>query len=108
MMQFLRPSYPGQMSLVARNLFNLVLALDLSQPEHVQFIVDTVPQYIARKIPIRFGVVPVVAEEGHEAEDPATAVAAVMWHLIDTVGRSTSLKVMGEVSKRGVPLSTVE
>ena len=88
------------MTLVAKNLFNLVLALDLSQPDQIQFIVDMIPQYIARKIPIRFGVVPMVAEEGHEVEDPATAVAVVMWHLVDTVGRSMTLKVLGEVSIR--------
>ncbi len=85
------------MSLVAKNLFNLVLVLDLSQPDQINFIVDLVPQYIARKIPVRFGIVPVVAEEGHEVDDPATAVGAVMWHLVDTVGRSMTLKVLGEV-----------
>ena len=98
--EYLRPSYPGQMTLVAKNLYNLVLALDLSQPDQLQFVVEMIPQYIARKIPIRFGVVPVVTEESEDVEvyDPATAVGLVMWHLSETVGTSVTLKVLAEAS----------
>lgn len=97
--EVLRPNYPGQMTLLARNLHNVVLALNLSKPDQLKFVVDYVSQFIARNIPVRFGVVPVVAEEGWGAHEPSTAVALVMWHLVDTVGRSVALKAMGEVCR---------
>ena len=50
--------YPGQFPNVKRNLFNIVLAVDLSQSGALQFVGGTAFNIINRNLPFRFGVVP--------------------------------------------------
>jgi len=45
---------------VKANLFNVVLILDLSSAESINFISGTMATIIKRDFPIRFGLVPVV------------------------------------------------
>lgn len=58
--QLLRPLYPGQFPNVKQNLFNIVLAVDLSRPSTLNFIAGTVFNLINRNLPFRFGVVPLL------------------------------------------------
>ena len=60
--------YPGQFPTLKLNLFNVVLAVDLSHLNSVDFIATTVHMLINRGLPFRWGVVPLV-----ETEDGAHA-----------------------------------
>ncbi|OBZ72146.1 UDP-glucose:glycoprotein glucosyltransferase, partial [Grifola frondosa] len=61
----LRPLYPGQFPSIKLNLFNVILAVDLSQSSSLNFIAVTVSNLIERNFPFRWGVVPLVeTDEG--------------------------------------------
>lgn len=60
----LRPMYPGQLPSLKLNLFNVVLAVDLSQTSSLNFIGTAISNIIDRQFPFRFGVVPIVETEG--------------------------------------------
>ncbi|GAA5885662.1 hypothetical protein JCM6882_007517 [Rhodosporidiobolus microsporus] len=94
----LRPTYPGAMNLVARNLNNVVFILDLSQPSAISLLTESVKQFITRGIPVRFGVVPLVNEEGQE-KSIETKVAQVVWYLVDALGRTPLMKFLGDIQK---------
>ncbi len=55
--------YPGQFPTLKRNIFNVVLAVDLSQLSSIDFIVSTVQAVIERRMPFRWGVAPLVETE---------------------------------------------
>ncbi|GAA5851766.1 hypothetical protein JCM9279_004400 [Rhodotorula babjevae] len=94
----LRPSYPGSMSQVAKNLNNVVFVLDLSQPVSLALITENVKQFVSRGIPIRFGVVPLVSPLG--AEDAVeTHLAQLLWYLTDAVGRGPAMTFLASLQK---------
>lgn len=62
-MQYLRPSYPGQLPPVKKNLFNLIMIEDLAQPESISRIITEIQMMIKRTIPIRFGTVSIIKNE---------------------------------------------
>ena len=96
--QLLRPSYPGSMSQVAKNLNNVVFVLDLSQPVSLALITENVKQFVSRGIPIRFGVVPLVSPLG--AEDAVeTHLAQLLWYLTDVVGRGPAISFLASLQK---------
>ena len=62
--------YPGQFPALKFNLFNVVLAVDLSQTSSVNFIAATVQSLINRGLAFRWGVAPL-----GETEDGAFNVS---------------------------------
>lgn len=91
--EMLQPTYPGQMNLVARNVHNVVLVLDLSRLDSLRLVSDNIREYITRGIPIRFGIVPQVGKDG----EISTMVAQTLWYLTDKVGRSASMTLLTDV-----------
>ncbi|KIY66670.1 glycosyltransferase family 24 protein [Cylindrobasidium torrendii FP15055 ss-10] len=79
--QLLRPTYPGQMPTVKLNLFNVVLALDLSQPNALAFLSNAVPNLINRNLPFRFGLVPLIETEN------GAMMARLFYFLVENFGR---------------------
>jgi UDP-glucose:glycoprotein glucosyltransferase len=59
----LRQLYPGQFHNIKHNLFNIVLAIDLSQTTSLNFIAGAVASIIDGNFPFRFGVVPLIETE---------------------------------------------
>lgn len=55
--------YPGQMPTVKQNIFNIVLAVDLSQSSTLHFIAGMVNNVIERGFGYRWGVAPLVETE---------------------------------------------
>lgn len=92
--QLLRPVYPGQMSTVAQNLYNVVLVMDLSRIDSLALLTEIVRAFVARGIPVRFGFVPLIGDAG----EVSTMVAKVLWYLVDSVGRAGSMKFLDLVS----------
>lgn len=89
----LQPTYPGQMNRVARNLHNVVLVLDLSRIDSLKLISETIRDFVARGIPVRFGLVPQVGKDS----DISTMMAQTMWYLTDAAGRSAVMKLFSDV-----------
>ncbi|GAA5830729.1 hypothetical protein JCM11251_001055 [Rhodosporidiobolus azoricus] len=94
----LRPTYPGSMNLIARNLNNVVFVLDLSQSAALSLLTENVKQFVSRGIPVRFGVVPLVNTEGAEGAIE-TQMAQMVWYLVDALGRTPAMKFLSDIYK---------
>ena len=57
-----QPAYPGQMPQLARNIVNVILALDLTRRESHAILADNIAQFVKRGVPVRFGLVPLIQE----------------------------------------------
>lgn len=58
--EYLRPSYPGQLPPVKKNIFNLIMIEDLAQPESLARITSEIQMMIKRLVPVRFGTISLV------------------------------------------------
>ncbi|KAJ7485860.1 glycosyltransferase family 24 protein [Mycena latifolia] len=87
----LRPLYPGQFHNIKRNLYNVVLVLDLSQPSSVQTITGAVASIIGRGFPFRFGVVPAA-----QSEDGAK-MARLFYYSVRKYGRKRTMGLLKQV-----------
>jgi len=81
-------TYPGQLPPVRRDIHNVIIPLDFSNPADVELLTDEIQEFVKRKIPIRFGIVPRVKND-HGAEQ-----AKVVYYLIRRYGRTTALKYL--------------
>lgn len=75
----LQRTFPGQIPAIARNVFNVVSALDLSDADDLT-VLSQLAVLITRGIPIHFGVVPLTSNT------EALKQAKVIRHLIDRYG----------------------
>jgi UDP-glucose:glycoprotein glucosyltransferase len=80
----LTPQRPGGFQPVRKNLWNVVLVLDLSTRTGLHTVSQTVSNFIRRGIPFRFGVVPWVKSD---PSSPSAVMARVVQHLIKHAGR---------------------
>lgn len=84
----LTPQRPGGFQPVRKNLWNVVLVLDLSARTGLHTISQTVNNFIRRGIPFRFGVVPWVKGD---TSSPSAVMARVIQHLIKNNGRGQTV-----------------
>ena len=70
----------------------MILSLDLSDVKDVELLVESLQTFVKRKIPIRFGIVPLASSEA------AINQAKVAYHLLDTYGLSAVLAYLEAVS----------
>ncbi|KAL5343439.1 UDP-glucose:glycoprotein glucosyltransferase-domain-containing protein [Aspergillus crustosus] len=90
---YLRRTYPGQLPPVRRDLNNIVFPLDLTRTEDVELIVTTIQVFVKRKIPVRFGLVPLASSPGSIAQ------LKVAHYLQETFGLSSLIAYLEESSK---------
>ncbi|KAI9872733.1 MAG: hypothetical protein M1830_001244 [Pleopsidium flavum] len=81
----LQRTYPGQLPTVRRDIHNLVIPLDLSDPKDIEMLVESLQGFVKRKVAIRIGLVPTMHTAG------AMDQAKVVYHLLDTYGLSGML-----------------
>ncbi len=67
--QMMRTPFQGQLIPIKRNLWNVILVLDLSNKAHIAQISQTVKMLITRRVPIRFGLVPLIAGGDDDASE---------------------------------------
>ena len=91
------------MSLVGKNLYNVVLVMDLSRIDSVALLTEVVRAFVARGIPVRFGFVPYLGD----SNEASTMVAKVLWYLVDSVGRAGSMKFLDLVSRSNSSLESL-
>lgn len=82
------------MSQIAKNINNVVLVVDLSFPSVLTLLSENINGFISRGVPIRWGVVPVIGEEG----DMSTMIAKCLWYLVEESGRGTAMAFLTDVS----------
>lgn len=56
----MKPSYGGQLPAVSRNMWNVIVALDITQSHSVATL-NMISGITQRGIPVRFGIVPLVS-----------------------------------------------
>lgn len=70
----------------------MILPLDLTDVKDAELLVESLQTFVKRKIPIRFGIVPMTGTK--DAIDQAKLV----YHLLDTYGLSAALAYIEAVS----------
>ena len=86
--------FPGQLPSVRRDIHNLVMPVDLTDKKDIELVVETLQGFVQRKIPIRFGVVPVTKTPAAEKQ------AKVIYHLLDAYGLAAVMAYL-EASMQG-------
>ncbi|KAJ3023155.1 hypothetical protein HKX48_004096 [Thoreauomyces humboldtii] len=101
-----RPSYPGQLKYVRKNLMSILFLVDLTNAMHLRTVVQTF-EFIEREIPLRFGVAPLMNSED---PDSPTSLAATTFYLIRKTASlkdaKTFILALYEASQIGKPIST--
>src|SRR5580700_2506696 len=89
--QLLQRTFPGQLPSVRRDIFNLVVPVDLSNLEDIELVVEQIQSFVKRKLPLRFGIVPITRSPR------ATERAKVVYHLLDAYGLSTAMAYLESI-----------
>ncbi|KAI9735982.1 MAG: hypothetical protein M1834_001448 [Cirrosporium novae-zelandiae] len=87
---YLSRTYPGQLPAVRRDLNNVLLPVDFSDPADVDLVVEGIQTFVKRKIPIQFGLVPVLHTKA------AADQAKVAYHLVETYGLGVMFQYFGD------------
>jgi UDP-glucose:glycoprotein glucosyltransferase len=91
--QFISSVHPGQIPPVGRDLHNVVVPIDLSNPEDMLLVVRQLHTFVKRMIPVRFGLVPMASSS------ESTAQMKVAHYLYETFGLSSFIRYLEEVSQ---------
>jgi UDP-glucose:glycoprotein glucosyltransferase len=78
-MQLLQRTYPGQIPPIKRDIFNLIVPVDLTKPEDVE-VVAQLMNFVHRGLTVRFGIVPLTPTAA------ASDQAKVVYHLLQSYG----------------------
>ncbi|PWN32514.1 uncharacterized protein FA14DRAFT_113853, partial [Meira miltonrushii] len=88
----LRPMYPGSFPQIRRNVFNVILALDLRQVDAVKFLSETV-QMASSKVAIRWGIVPFLSSSPESSQ-----LADLFWLALEQLGPTDTAKYLRRVA----------
>lgn len=102
--QLLQRTFPGQVPPSRRNNFNVVVPVDLTKTIDLKTVVQLVA-FVQRRLPVRFGIVPLVA--GEESVD----LLKVLYYLQDTYGPaalSTYIDLASYEEFKGVDKATFD
>ena len=90
--QLLQRMFPGQMPQIRRDIHNIVVPLDFTDPKDVQSVIETLQTFVQRSIPCRFAVVPTVSSPEAEKQ------AKVLYYLYENYGLQVMLSYLVVVS----------
>lgn len=82
---------PGQLPSIRRDIFNLVIPVDLSHKNDTIVVVKQLQDFVKRKLPVRFGIVPLASTDESERQ------AKVIYHLVETYGLAAMMAYMSSV-----------
>ncbi|KAI0106343.1 UDP-glucose:glycoprotein glucosyltransferase [Hypoxylon sp. NC0597] len=94
LMALMQRTYPGQIPPIRKDIFNLVVPVDLTKAEDLSLVVEQLQGYIRRLLPVRFGLVPLTPTK--EAEERAK----VAYHLLENYGLASLMSYL-ELCKKG-------
>lgn len=78
--------------MVRRDIHNVVIPLDLADAKDIEMLVETLQAFVKRKIPIRFGIVPLINSE------LAINQAKILYHMVEAYGLGLALAHLKNVS----------
>ena len=98
----LQRTYPGQLPSVRKDIHNLIIPVDFSSYTDVSLIVENLQNFVKRKLPIRFGLVP------HIKTNAGREQSTVIHYLLETYGLAAALdylerSIEGAGRKFGAP-----
>ncbi|KAK7746027.1 killer toxin resistant protein [Cytospora paraplurivora] len=70
---------------IRRDLFNLVFPVDFTKEADILLVVKQLQEFVKRKLPVRFGLVPLALTEASERQ------AKIVYHLVETYGLEPTL-----------------
>jgi UDP-glucose:glycoprotein glucosyltransferase len=76
---------------VKKDIHNAIIPIDFSDPISTHRATETIQDFVKRKIPIRFGLVPVTTTEA------AAKQARVVYHILDTYGLAALMQYLEAV-----------
>ncbi|KAF2834845.1 glycosyltransferase family 24 protein [Patellaria atrata CBS 101060] len=76
----LQRTFPGQLPSIRKDIHNAVMPVDFTNMRDISIVVETLQNFVRRKVPIRFGLVPITDST------EATEQARLIYHLLDTYG----------------------
>ncbi|KAI7940320.1 hypothetical protein MJO28_013972 [Puccinia striiformis f. sp. tritici] len=91
----LRPTFPGQLHPIGRNLINVVLGLDLTQTQNLHTLGHVIEAFITRTLPIRWGIVPIPTKDPSEGEK----ISRSFWDMTEALGPMEALKFIKEFTQ---------
>ncbi|GFF45487.1 UDP-glucose:glycoprotein glucosyltransferase [Aspergillus udagawae] len=87
---YLQPMYPGQLPAVRRDAHNIVAPVDLTSSDDMELVVKTLQVFVKKKIPVRFGLVPLASSPGSVAQ------LKVAHYLHETFGLASLIQYLEE------------
>ncbi|OQE15217.1 hypothetical protein PENFLA_c033G04983 [Penicillium flavigenum] len=91
---YMAGSYPGQLPPVSRDLHNVVVSMDSSNPEHMMLAAGNLHAFIKRGIPVRFGLVPTTSSP------ESIAQLKVAHYLFDAYGIDSLVQYFEEFASK--------
>ncbi|KAI1483752.1 glycosyltransferase family 24 protein [Daldinia eschscholtzii] len=88
LMALMQRAYPGQIPPIRKDIFNLVVPVDLSKPEDLSLVVEQLQTFIKRLLPIRFGLVPLTPTKIAEER------AKIAYYLLENYGLSSFMSYL--------------
>lgn len=82
---------PGQLPSIRRDIFNLVIPVDLTQKNDTRVVADQLQDFVKRELPVRFGVVPLASTDASERQ------AKVIYHLVETYGLAAMMAYLSSI-----------
>ncbi|OTA99956.1 glycosyltransferase family 24 protein [Hypoxylon sp. CI-4A] len=95
LMSLMQRTYPGQIPPIRRDIFNLVVPVDFSNPDHLALVVQQLQSFIKRLLPIRFGLVPLTSTK--QAEERAIYA----YYLLENYGLAGLMSYLEALSTGG-------
>lgn len=93
----LQRTFPGQLPAVRREIFNLVIPMDLTDIDEIQLLVTQILSFVKRKLPIRFGIVPLVKRSASVRQ------AKAVYSLVESYGLAAAIGYLGGVMQEKKP-----
>ena len=96
----LQRTYPGQLPTVRRDIHNIVLPVDLADPTDLEIVSDTLQNFVKRKVPARFGIVPTLRTSESALQ------ARIAYHLQDTYGLGGFFRYLETLTSKKVHIAS--
>ncbi|KAJ3220290.1 hypothetical protein HDU67_003305 [Dinochytrium kinnereticum] len=94
--EIMRPAYGSQLRYLRKNLFSVLLVLDLSNVDHLHALLE-IFEFIDREIPLRFGLLPAV--HGTDDKQPSVVAAVIFNWLSANGGKKTAKSFILELAR---------
>ncbi|KAI9019525.1 UDP-glucose:glycoprotein glucosyltransferase-domain-containing protein [Phycomyces nitens] len=90
----LKPTYPGQLRTIRKNIYNLLMVDNLSSHAALTRMKNEVLEMVKRGTPIRFGLLPVVGDE----DSPATVAAKAVNYIAREYGTNQAMDFLSKLA----------